>query len=49
MIQPMNMPPKVLLQATAISKTYAGLKALENVGFELRASEVHALVDDLTP
>src|SRR5438477_2274904 len=44
MTQPMNMPPKVLLQATAIGKAYAGLKALENVGFEVRAGEVHALV-----
>jgi rhamnose transport system ATP-binding protein len=36
----------VLLQATAISKAFAGVHALRRVSFDLRAGEVHALVGE---
>lgn len=35
-----------LLSASSISKSFAGVKALENVSFDLRAGEVHALVGE---
>ena len=36
----------MLLQATQISKSFAGLRALNRVSFDLRAGEVHALVGE---
>src|SRR4051812_10435295 len=36
----------MLLEATAITKSYAGLKALDNVCFDLREGEVHALIGE---
>ena len=36
----------LLLQATSISKNYAGVHALKDVSFGLRAGEVHALVGE---
>ncbi len=37
---------KLLLEARDISKSFAGLRALEAVSFDLRAGEVHALVGE---
>lgn len=36
----------MLLQAIAISKSYAGIRALRDVSFDLRAGETHALVGE---
>ena len=36
----------VLLQASAITKSFAGVRALRTVSFDLRAGEVHALVGE---
>ena len=34
------------LQLEGISKTYPGVKALDNVSMDIRAGEVHALVGE---
>jgi rhamnose transport system ATP-binding protein len=36
----------VLLQATQLSKSFAGVQALKQVSFDLRAGEVHALIGE---
>ena len=38
--------PDLVLEANSISKSFAGVKALKSVSFELRAGEVHAVIGE---
>src|SRR5665213_2452337 len=40
-----NMPPP-LLQASGVTKSFAGVRALRGASLELRAGEVRALIDE---
>lgn len=46
MADPVQTSPSSLLELREITKSFPGVRALENVQFDLRSGEVHALVGE---
>jgi ABC-type sugar transport system ATPase subunit len=40
------MEDRILIEAKGVSKTFPGVRALDNVDFQLRAGETHILLGE---